>query len=363
MNYPALLREIIGRIRQGQVRAAVSVNVELLALYWDVGRMIAQRQNDEGWGAAVIPRLANDIKNGLTDIKGFSERNLKRMLAFYKEYSDLEIVPRAVAQIDMKNDTVIVPRAVAQLPEATSANLLEYIIRLPWAQNVILLQIKDRKERLWYMRQSLENGWSRDFLSDQIKFDLYNRQGKAVSNFDLRLPEPQSSLAQETLKNPYVFDFLTLDTTFHEKELEDALIADVEKFLLELGAGFAFIGRQYHLSVGDDDFYIDLLFYHAKLHCYVVIELKNDKFKPEFAGKTNFYCSVVDGTLKQENDNPTIGLILCRSHNRVVAEYTLKNIDAAIGVSDYQLTRDLPDNFKSCLPTVEEIEERLDEQQ
>ena len=160
--------------------------------------------------------------------------------------------------------------------------------------------------------------------------------------------------------NLYVFDFLTLDTTFHEKELEDALIGDVEKFLLELGAGFAFIGRQYHLSVGDDDFYIDLLFYHAKLHCYVVIELKNDKFKPEYAGKTNFYCSVVDGTLKQENDNPTIGLILCRSHNRVVAEYTLKNIDAAIGVSDYQLTRDLPDNFKSCLPTVEEIEERLD---
>lgn len=231
MNYPALLREIIGRIRQGQVRAAVSVNVELLALYWDVGRMIAQRQNEEGWGAAVIPRLANDIKNDLTDTKGFSERNLKRMLAFYKEYSDLEIVPRAVAQIDMKNDTVIVPRPVAQLPEAASANLLEYIIRLPWAQNVILLQIKDRKERLWYMRQSLENGWSRDYLSDQIKFDLYNCQSKAVSNFDLRLPEPQSSLAKETLKNPYVFDFLTLDTTFHEKELEDALIADVETII------------------------------------------------------------------------------------------------------------------------------------
>lgn len=361
MNYPALLREIIGRIRQGQVRAAVSANVELLALYWDVGRMIYQRQNDEGWGAAVIPRLANDIKNDLTDIKGFSERNLKRMLAFYKEYNNLQFVPPPVAQIETTGHPAIVPPPVAQLPQSNPSDLQTYVLSLPWAHNVILLQVKNEQARLWYMRQTIENGWSRNFLADQIKSDLYNRKGQAVTNFDLRLPEPQSSLAQETIKNPYVFDFLTLDTAFHEKELEDALIASVEKFLLELGAGFAYMGRQYHLSVGDDDFYIDLLFYHTKLHSYVVIELKNDKFKPEYAGKTNFYCSVVDGTLKQENDNPTIGLILCRSHNRVVAEYTLKNIDAAIGVSDYQLTRSLPENFKSCLPTVEEIEERLDE--
>ena len=349
MNYPALLREILDRIQQGQVRAALSVNVELLSLYWDVGRIIAARQNDEGWGAAVIPRLAHDIKNNLVDIKGFSERNLRRMVSFYREYKGLLILPTALAKLDSA-DKAIRPTPLAELADRSekevNEDLHKFVLQLPWAQNVALLAVKIREERLWYMMQAISKGWSHDTLCEQIKTNLFARQGKAISNFDLRLPEPQSSLAQETLKNPYVFDFLTLDTTFHEKKLEDALIGDVEKFLLELGAGFAFIGRQYHLSVGDDDFYIDLLFYHAKLHCYVVIELKNDKFKPEYAGKTNFYCSVVDGTLKQENDNPTIGLILCRSHNRVVAEYTLKNIDAAIGVSDYQLTRDLPDNFK-----------------
>lgn len=362
MNYPALLSEIIGRIRQGQVRAAVSVNVELLALYWDVGRMIAQRQNDEGWGAGVIPRLAKDIQNDLTDIKGFSARNIGRMLAFYREYREIEFLPPPVAKLGIKQGAEFLPPPVAKIPESEMQAIRGYFERLPWAHHVILLQVKDRQARLWYMRQTLENGWSRNFLEDQIKSDLYTRQGKAVSNFDLRLPEPQSSLAKEALKDPYIFDFLTMEPVFHERELEAALVADVEKFLLELGAGFAFMGRQYHLAVDTEDFYIDLLFYHTKLHCYVVVELKNDKFRPEFAGKTNFYCSVVDGTLKQENDNPTIGLILCRSHNRVVAEYTLKNIDAAIGVSDYQLTRDLPENFKSCLPTVEEIEERLDEQ-
>lgn len=362
MDYNALLKEIVGRIRQGQVRAAVSVNLELLALYWDVGRIIAARQSDEGWGAGVIPRLARDIKNDLTDIKGFSARNIGRMLAFYKEYREMVFLPPAVAKLGIRQGTEFLPPAVAKKPESEKQAILGYFERLPWAHHVILLQVKDWKIRLWYMRQTIENGWSRNFLEDQIKSNLYSRQGKAVSNFDLRLPEPQSSLAKETLKDPYIFDFLTMEPEYHERELEAALVADVEKFLIELGAGFAFMGRQYHLTVDTEDFYIDLLFYHTKLHCYVVVELKNGKFTPADAGQTNFYCSVVDGTLKQENDNPTIGLILCRSHNRVVAEYILKNIDAAIGVSDYQLTRDLPENMKSSLPTVEEIEERLDEQ-
>ena len=211
------------------------------------------------------------------------------------------------------------------------------------------------------MTQTLEHGWSHDWLACQIKNNAYERQGRAVTNFVTHLPAPQSALAQESLKDPYVFDFLTLEEPFHERELETGLVAHVEKFLLELGSGFAFIGRQYHLAVSEQEFYIDLLFYHTKLHCYVVIELKKGKFKPEYAGKVNFYCSVVDDVLRHEHDNPTIGLILCQANDRVVAEYTLRDINKPIGVSEYELTRALPDNLKSSLPTVEEIEERLEE--
>jgi predicted nuclease of restriction endonuclease-like (RecB) superfamily len=214
---------------------------------------------------------------------------------------------------------------------------------------------------MWYMAQTLEHGWSKDWLASQIKDELYLRQGKAVTNFSLRLPALQSSLAQETLKDPYKFDFLTLEEPFHERELETGLVAHVEKFLLELGAGFAFLGRQYHLAVGESDFYVDLLFYHTRLRCYIVVELKNSEFRPEYAGKVNFYCTAVDDMMRSEGDNPTIGMILCRTQDRVVAEYTLRRIDAPIGISEYQLTRALPDNLQSNLPTVEEIEERLEE--
>lgn len=345
-NYPALLKEITDRIWRGQLRASMAVNVELLGLYWDVGRMVAERQGKAGWGAGIIPKLAQDIRNELSDVKGFSARNIGRMLAFFREYSELQFLPPPVAKLHTKRE---------------QGEIFNIVLLLPWAHNVLLLGVKDRAARLWYMQQALEHGWSKDWLTGQIKANAFERHGKAVSNFVTHLPAPQSALAQESLKDPYIFDFLTLEEPFHERELETGLVAHVERFLLELGAGFAFIGRQYHVEVGEQDFYIDLLFYHTRLRCYVVIELKRGQFKPEYAGKVNFYCSVVDDVLRHEHDNPTIGLILCQTHDRVVAEYTLKNVNTPIGVSEYELTRALPDNLKSSLPTVEEIEERLEE--
>lgn len=365
MNYPAVLKEVKDRIRRAQIRATMSANAEMLLMYWDVGRIIDEQRATEGWGAKVIQRLSQDIRNELPEVKGFSERNLKRMLAFYNEYSLLSIRPTPLAQIAETHDAPNRPTALAQLrPESeytVETKLLELVLLLPWAHNATLLGVKNTTARLWYMMQALEHGWSHDWLADQIKHKTYERQGNAVTNFDTHLPAPQSALAQESLKDPYIFDFLTLAEPFQERELETGLVAHVEKFLLELGAGFSFMGRQYHLTVSNQDFYIDLLFYHTKLRCYVVIELKKGKFKPEYAGKVNFYCSVVDDVLRHEHDNPTIGLILCQTNDRVVAEYTLRDMHKPIGVSEYELTRALPEELKSSLPTVEEIEERLEE--
>lgn len=362
LNYPELLKEVQGRIRQAQIRATMSANAEMLMLYWDVGRIIAERQTEEGWGSKIIQRLAQDIRNEFSEIKGFSERNLKRMLAFYREYKELPFVPTPLAKLP--EAAVIVPTPVAQIPDSDGElrkMLISYVFRLPWAHNVALIGIKDWPTRLWYMEHAFEQGWSHDRLVAQIKSRAHERQARAVTNFADRLPLPASALAQDALKDPYIFDFLTLEEPYHEKEIEAALVANVEKFLLELGTGFAFMGRQYHLDVGEHDFYIDLLFYHTRLHCYVVIELKRGAFKPEYAGKVNFYCSVVDDCLKQEGDNPTIGLILCQTKDRVVAEYTLKGTQKPIGISEYELTRFLPDDLQSLLPSIASIEERMDE--
>lgn len=365
-NYSVLLKEIKDRIRRAQIRATMSANAEMLLMYWDVGRIIDEQRSIEGWGTKVIQRLSRDIRNDLSEVKGFSERNLKRMLAFYNEYAELSFGPTPLAQIQDANNSQNRPTPLARFsPEGTKVpemKLLELVLLLPWAHNTMLLSVKDTAARVWYMMQTLEHGWSHDWLAEQIKCKSYERQGKAVTNFVTHLPAPQSALTQESLKDPYIFDFMTLEEPFHERELETGLVAHVEKFLLELGAGFSFMGRQYHLAVGGQDFYIDLLFYHTKLRCYVVIELKKGKFKPEYAGKVNFYCTVVDDALRHEQDNPTIGLILCQTHDRVVAEYTLRHVNTPIGVSEYELTRALPDDLKSSLPTVEEIEERLEEQ-
>ena len=331
--YSALLLDIKKRISHGQIKAAHSICTELTELYWDVGRMIHERQQQEGWGAGIIPKLATDIVNAFPEVKGFSERNLKRMLRFYREYATPQELNVSSITIEEK-----VPQAVAQLP---------------WSHNTLLIeQVKGIDERFWYAKQVLIQGWSRDSLIQMIKNSTYERQGSAVSNFNEKLPAAQFDLAQQTLKDPYIFDFLTLTEPFKERELETELLKHLEKFLLELGGGFAFVGRQYHIEISDKDFYIDLLFYHLELRAFVVIELKRGDFKPEYAGKMNFYCSVVDDKLKHATDQPTIGLILCQTKDRILAEYALRGIQKPIGVSDYELTRALPDNLKTSLPSI-----------
>jgi predicted nuclease of restriction endonuclease-like (RecB) superfamily len=352
MDYTELLADIKQRIHTAQTRAMLAVNAELIRLYWELGQMLDARQQIEGWGAAVIPRLARDIRNDLPEIKGFSERNIKRMLAFYREYAGVKFVPQVVAQIDTQ----------PKVPQAVALFSSEVLLALPWGHHLLLIEkLKDIEARHWYMLATLSNGWSRSVLQMQIEAAAHIRQGKATSNFALRLPAPQSDLAQQALKDPYLFDFLTLAEPFRERELETGLIAHLEKFLLELGQGFAFVGRQYHVEVGDQDFYIDLLFYHLHLRCFIVIELKRGAFKPEYAGKINFYCNVVDDALKHASDTPTIGLILCQTQNEVIAEYALRGVDKPIGVSTFELTRALPAELESSLPSIEQIERELGE--
>ena len=349
-DYPRLLADIKQRVRRAQTRAVLAVNAELIRLYWEIGALIDQRQREEGWGTGVIPRLARDLHNELPEEKGFSERNIKRMLAFYRQYHDTEFVPQPVAQTPSPAEGL---QPVALFPA-------ELIAAVPWGHHAELISsVKDRHARRWYMQATLNHGWSRDMLVLQIKSQAHQRQGKAVSNFSARLPKPDSDLVQQALKDPYLFDFLTMRADFHERELETGLIAHLEKFLLELGQGFAFVGRQYHLDIGERDFYIDLLFYHLKLRCYVVIDLNRGEFKPEYAGKMNFYCSVVDDKLRHESDQPTIGLILCQQPNRILAEYALRGMDKPIGVSSYELTRALPSELETSLPSIEQIEREL----
>lgn len=327
--YKNLLTDIKQRILSAQLKAALSVNAEMIFLYWQIGDSIAQKQKEQGWSSGVIPQLAKDLKIEFPNSKGYSERNLGRMLAFYREYPNESILPQAVA-------------------------------KLPWGHNILLIEkIKDQKIRLWYAEKCIENNWSRDVLDLQIKSNLIQRQGKSINNFDSTLPKPLSDLANQTLKDPYIFDFLTLDQDFREKDVEKQLTHHITKFLLELGKGFSFLGNQYHLEVANQDYYLDLLFYHIKLKCYIVIELKNIKFKPEYTGKLNFYLSAVDSLIKEESENPTIGILLCKDKNNIEAEFALRDINKPIGISEIQFVEKLPDNLKSALPTIEEIENEL----
>jgi predicted nuclease of restriction endonuclease-like (RecB) superfamily len=349
--YRQTLADIKQRVRQAQSRAVLAVNAELIRLYWELGALIDTRQKHEGWGAGVIPQLALDLHNELPEEKGFSERNIKRMLAFYREYPHLNFVPQPVAQQGGTHEKV--PQAVALF----TATLVQ---ALPWGHHAELMaKVKDLSVRHWYMQATVENGWSRNVLLMQIEAAAHLRFGKAVTNFSVRLPAPDSDLVQHAFKDPYLFDFLTLDTHFKERELEAGLVQHLEKFLLELGQGFSFVGRQFRLEVSGKDFYLDLLFYHLKLRRYVVIELKRGDFKPEYAGKMNFYCSVVDDTLRHETDGATIGLILCQQPDRVLAEYALRDMDKPIGVSGFELTRALPTTLQSSLPSIEDIEREL----
>lgn len=323
-DYPRFLHDIKKKIQHAQVRASLAVNRELIQLYWEIGMAISAKQRVEGWGAKTIEKLANDLKSGLPDLKGFSLRNLHCMVQFAKEYGEKEFVQQLVAQI-------------------------------PWGHNIFLIQsVKDKSARAWYIRKTIENGWSRNSLRHWVESDLYGREGKAVTNFTKTLPAPQSDLANQILKDPYCFDFLTLRNEFNEKELEKGLIDHVVKFLLELGTGFSFVGKQVPLEVGGDDFYLDLLFYHYKLRCFVVVELKTTDFRPEYAGKMNFYLTAVDKLIKHVDDHPTIGLLLCKGKNKVVAEYSLNGMSKPIGVSEYAAS------VAEALPSIDEIEKALD---
>ncbi|PIY18322.1 MAG: DUF1016 domain-containing protein [Elusimicrobia bacterium CG_4_10_14_3_um_filter_49_12_50_7] len=360
-KYLDFLAQIKTRIQTSRVRAVLSVNAELIYLYWDIGRMIDTRQKKEGWGAGVIPKLSKDISNELSEVKGFSERNIGYMIRFAREYEKPVILQQPVAKLSGVRGAEKLPQAVAKLaPKEVSEKLQQTVAKIPWGHNVLLMEkVKDMSSRLWYMQKTIKNGWSRNVLSLMIKSRACRREGRVAANFDLCLPAPQSDLVKQSLKDPYIFDFLTLEEPFRERELEAGLIRHLEKFLLELGQGFSFVGRQYHLNVGDEDFYIDLLFYHLHLRRFIVIELKKGKFKPEYAGKINFYCNVVDDVLKHETDYQSIGLILCQDKNTVAAEYALRGFKKPIGVSEYELTRALPQKLKSSLPTVKEIEDEL----
>ncbi len=330
-DYAEFLQSLKERISTAQIKAALAVNRELVLLYWQIGREILERQKAQGWGAKVIEQLSKDLRSAFPEMKGFSRANLLYMRSFAENYPDEQFVQQVVGQI-------------------------------PWGHNVrILDKAKTPEEREFYIRETIENGWSRNVLVWQIESKLYERQGKAVTNFELTLPKPQSDLANQLLKDPYNFDFLTLHDTAVERDLENALQENIRKFLLELGVGFAFVGSQYHLEIGDQDFYIDLLFYHLKLRCFVVIDLKMGEFKPEFAGKMNFYLSAVDDLLRHEKDEPSVGLILCKSKNKFIAEYALRDMKKPIGVSEMQILQALPENLKGSLPTIEEIEAELNE--
>jgi predicted nuclease of restriction endonuclease-like (RecB) superfamily len=327
-DYLSVVNDIKSRIRLAQRRVSLSANAELFMLYWNIGKVINEYSV---WGNKFVENLAHDIKLDFPDTKGYSVRNLKYMVKFYKTFPDLEIVQSLTAQ-------------------------------LTWTHsNALLDKVKDHDEFLWYAERNSESGWSVDMLKEQIENRLYERQAltKKSNNFRERLLPPQSDLAIQTLKDPYMFDFIQYREGMIEREIESELVKNITKLLLELGTGFAFVGNQYHIEVENEDFYLDLLFYHLKLRCYVVIELKTGNFKPEYAGKLNFYISAVDDLLKAEQDNPTIGLLLCKNKRGMIAEYSLRDIEKPIGVSEYKLFKNLPKEYENILPSAEDIEKRI----
>lgn len=332
-DYKAWLSNLKKRFMQSRQQAAVRVNQELLQFYWQLGEQIVEKQQNSSWGDGFLTQLSQDLIHEFPDIKGFSLRNLK----YIRQWVQFWQGALAIGQ-----------QAVAQL------------CQIPWGHNIVIIsKCQNVEEACFYLAGTQQHGWSRNILIHQIESGLYQREGKAITNFEQTLPPLQSDLAQQSLKDPYVFDFLSLTNNYNERELEKGLVKHITHFLLELGAGFAYMGQQVPIAVGDKDFYLDLLFYHTQLHCYVVIELKTTDFEPEHAGKLNFYINAVDAQLKKGSDQATVGLLLCRKKDKLVAEYALKGIETPIGVSEYQLTQALPDNLKASLPSIEEIEAEL----
>lgn len=348
-NYLQILAGLKAKIRSARQRAILKVNTELLLIYWEVGNTILEQQKEEGWGAKIIDSLANDLRIEFPDMTGFSVRNLKYMRAFAEAYPDfLQFVQPSAAQLHSDSKIPIEQPIVAQIP---------------WTHHTIILdKAKSLKERLFYIEKTLENGWSKTILSMQIGSGLFNRQGNAITNFTYTLPAIQSDLANETLKNPYILDFLSYSEEMKEREFEKALIQHLKKFMLELGRGFAYVGNQKNINIEGDDFFLDLLFYNYNLHCFVIFELKVGDFKPEFAGKLNFYVNTVNEQLKGPNDRNTIGVLLCKTPNTTVIEYSLKGINSPIGVADYELAKALPKEFKGAIPSIAELEAEIEKE-
>lgn len=340
IEYAKFVSFLKAKIYSSQIKAIAAANSELIKLYWEIGKAIIEKQEQEGWGSKVIEKVAKDLQNEFSGIEGFSRRNIFRMRAFYKEYK-------------------IVPPAVAQFDKIGHLGVLAWI---PWSHNIVLMEkLKNVKERIWYAHKTLENGWSRNVLAMWIDSELHKREGKAVTNFKRTLPAPQSDLAHNSLKDPYLLDFITVREKAKEKEIETQLMQHLQKFLVELGQGFAFVGRQYQISAGKKDLFIDLLFYHLKLRCYVIVELKAREFDSRDAGQMSAYLSAVDDQLRNKDDHPSIGIILCRTKDNVFAEYVLRNFNRPIGVAEFEtnLVEKLPKELKASLPTIEEIEAEL----
>ncbi len=384
-GYAPLLAGLKARVRTAQVKAALSVNRELILLYWHIGREILRAQQAQGWGTKVVERLARDLAKEFPEIGGFSELNLKRMRAFYTAWAPVEIVQQPVRLLQRP----IVSQPVTQLPRPEAGQTRGPIVQqpvaqivsqpvtqladappeplslLPWSTNLVLLhKLDDPATRLWYARKTLEHGWSRTVLTVQIESRLHARSGKALNNFARTLPPAQSDLAREVLKDPYTFDFLTLGEAAQERDLERGLVGHVQQLLLAMGAGFAFVGRQVHLEVGGEDFYLDLLFYHLRLRCFVVVDLKMKSFEPEFTGKMNFYLAAVDDQMRHPHDSSSIGLLLCKdAKNKLKVEYALRDVKKPIGVAEWQtrLVDSLPKNLRGSLPAIADIERELNQ--
>jgi predicted nuclease of restriction endonuclease-like (RecB) superfamily len=355
-SYKDWLIELKQKVRTAQLKAAVAVNTELIMLYWELGKMITDKQT--AWGSKFLEQLSRDLRTEFPDMQGFSERNLKYCRQFYQFYIP-SIEQQLVAQLKQANQTNDTSQIVS--PENFITVFRQQpVAQIPWGHNILIFsKSKSADDAEFYASQTLQNGWSRNILSQQINANLFQRQGKAIHNFQNTLPEITSDLAQQMIKDPYQFDFLALTDNYKERELENALVNNITNFLLELGSGFAYIGRQVPLMIGDQEYFIDLLFYHLKLRAYVVVELKTTDFIPEYAGKLSFYLSAANDLLKHPTDNPTIGLMICKNKNNIIAEYALKDINQPIGVSEYQLSKLFPEEFKSSLPTIEEIEKEL----
>lgn len=351
-DYQAWLKQIKQRVYTARMKIALAANDELITLYYELGAQIVERESYAQWGSGFIDAFSKDLKDTFPDIGGFSSKNLRYCRAFFRFYCSPAIWQQAVAKLES------IPWAGAD------SELAALLTQIPWGHNILIFtKSADLQEARFYLQQTLESGWSRDVLALQLKSNLYARAGKAITNFSRTLPTPQSDLAQQTLKDPYTFDFMAMAEPFNERDVERQLTQHITHFLLELGKGFAFIGRQYHLEVAGNDYYIDLLFYHVTLKCYVVVELKNRRFIPEYAGKLNFYLSAVDSLLKRDDDHPTIGLLLCRDKNNIEVEFALRDLNKPMGVSEYTLVETLPDNLKGALPTIEEIENDLQQLQ